>query len=67
VVNGPGEALMTDLGVTGGGAGRHMVYAAGKTDHTMPADGMVEHIVDLVERKVAAIQAEQAAAKLAAE
>jgi (E)-4-hydroxy-3-methylbut-2-enyl-diphosphate synthase len=44
-----------------------MVYAAGKTDHTMPADGMVEHIVDLVERKVAALQAEQAMAKTAAE
>jgi (E)-4-hydroxy-3-methylbut-2-enyl-diphosphate synthase len=67
VVNGPGEALMTDLGVTGGGAGKHMVYAAGRTDHTMGADGMVEHIVELVERKVAALQAEQAAAKIAAE
>jgi (E)-4-hydroxy-3-methylbut-2-enyl-diphosphate synthase len=67
VVNGPGEALMTDIGVTGGGGGRHMVYAAGRTDHTMPGEGMVEHIVGLVERKVAAIQAEQAAAKLAAE
>jgi hypothetical protein len=33
----------------------------------MSADGMVEHIIELVERKVAAIQAEQAAAKLAAE
>ena len=35
VVNGPGEALMTDIGVTGGGNGRHMVYRAGKTDHTI--------------------------------
>src|SRR6202167_3178278 len=34
VVNGPGEALMTDLGVTGGGAGKHMVYLAGTTDPT---------------------------------
>src|SRR5215218_10585973 len=34
VVNVPGEALMTDIGLTGGGAERHMVYAAGKTDHT---------------------------------
>ena len=67
VVNGPGEALMTDIGVTGGGGGRHMVYAAGRTDHTTPGEGMIEHIVGLVERKVAAIQAEQAAAKLAAE
>ncbi len=67
VVNGPGEALMTDIGVTGGGAGRHMVYAAGKTDHTMPAERMIDHVVELVERKVAAIRAEQGAAKQAAE
>ena len=65
VVNGPGEALMTDLGVTGGGAGRHMVYAAGKTDHTVEAGGMVEHIVELVEAKAKQIQAETLAAKLA--
>ncbi len=35
VVNGPGEALMTDIGLTGGGNGRHMIYRAGKTDHTI--------------------------------
>ncbi|MBU6498980.1 MAG: flavodoxin-dependent (E)-4-hydroxy-3-methylbut-2-enyl-diphosphate synthase [Rhodospirillales bacterium] len=67
VVNGPGEALMTDIGITGGGAGRHMVYAAGKTDHTIDANGMIDHIVELVEAKAAAIEAERAAAKLAAE
>jgi (E)-4-hydroxy-3-methylbut-2-enyl-diphosphate synthase len=63
VVNGPGEALMTDIGLTGGGAGRHMVYNAGKTDHTIDADAMVEHIVELVEKKAAVIQAEMDAAK----
>ena len=67
VVNGPGEALMTDLGVTGGGNGKHMVYAAGKTDHIVDGVGMVDHIVALVEQKVALIEAEKAAAKLAAE
>ena len=35
--------MMTDIGVTGGGNGRHMVYAAGKTDHTMDGRDMVEH------------------------
>ncbi len=55
VVNGPGEALMTDLGITGGGAGRHMVYHAGKTDHTIPAERMIDHIVALVEAKAAAL------------
>ncbi len=58
VVNGPGEALMTDIGVTGGGSGRHMVYSAGKQDHTMPAEAMVEHIVELVTEKAALFQAE---------
>lgn len=67
VVNGPGEALMTDLGVTGGGAGRHMVYAAGKTDHTVAGGDMVEHIVGLVEQKAREIEAAKAAEKLAAE
>ncbi|ONG45821.1 4-hydroxy-3-methylbut-2-en-1-yl diphosphate synthase [Pseudoroseomonas deserti] len=57
VVNGPGEALMTDIGVTGGGNGRHMVYSAGKTHHTMGQDGMVDHIVGLVEAKAAEIKA----------
>src|SRR3546814_3999242 len=33
VVNGAGEARETDIGLTGGGAGKHMVYLAGVTDH----------------------------------
>jgi (E)-4-hydroxy-3-methylbut-2-enyl-diphosphate synthase len=61
VVNGPGEALMTDIGLTGGGNGRHMIYAAGKTDHTISGDDMVEHIVELVEAKAAALKAAAAA------
>ncbi len=61
VVNGPGEALMTDLGVTGGGQGRHMVYAAGRTDHQVEGASMVDHIVELVERRVEAIKSDAAA------
>jgi (E)-4-hydroxy-3-methylbut-2-enyl-diphosphate synthase len=61
VVNGPGEALMTDIGFTGGGAGKGMVYLAGKQDHTMGNDAMLDHIVELVEAKAAAIEAENAA------
>jgi (E)-4-hydroxy-3-methylbut-2-enyl-diphosphate synthase len=57
VVNGPGEALMTDIGLTGGGAGTHMVYAAGRTDHTVKSEAMVEHLVGLVEAKAAALRA----------
>ncbi len=51
VVNGPGEALMTDIGFTGGGAGNGMVYMAGKASHKMSNDDMVDHIVSLVEAK----------------
>ncbi|MBV7409741.1 flavodoxin-dependent (E)-4-hydroxy-3-methylbut-2-enyl-diphosphate synthase [Maritimibacter sp. DP1N21-5] len=67
VVNGPGEALMTDVGFTGGGAGHGMIYMAGKQDHKINNDGMVDHIVELVEKKAAEIEAEAAAAEEAAE
>ncbi len=67
VVNGPGEALMTDIGLTGGGGGRHMIYAAGKTDHTINDEDLVEHIVGLVEARAATIQAEKHPISTAAE
>ena len=58
VVNGPGEALMTDLGFTGGGAGSGMVYVAGKQSHKMSNDQMIDHIVQLVEERAEALAAE---------
>ena len=58
VVNGPGEALMTDVGFTGGGAGNGMVYWAGKQDHRISNDDMVDHIVELVEKRAKEIDAE---------
>jgi (E)-4-hydroxy-3-methylbut-2-enyl-diphosphate synthase len=67
VVNGPGEALYTDVGFTGGGKGAGMVYMAGKPDHKLDNERMIEHIVSLVEAKAAQIEAEMAAAKVAAE
>jgi len=65
VVNGPGEALMTDIGFTGGGAGSGMVYLAGKQDHKMDNAGMVDHIVELVEKRAAEIEAANAASQAA--
>ena len=56
VVNGPGEALMTDVGFTGGGAGHGMVYWSGKQDHKIDNEKMVDHIVDLVEKKATEIE-----------
>ena len=63
VVNGPGEALMTDVGFTGGGSGHGMVYWAGKQDHKISNDDMVDHIVELVEKRAAEIDAETEAAE----
>jgi (E)-4-hydroxy-3-methylbut-2-enyl-diphosphate synthase len=57
VVNGPGEALMTDLGFTGGGKGAGMVYMAGKPDHKQDNEGMIDHIVELVEARAAELKA----------
>ena len=59
VVNGPGEALMTDVGFTGGGAGSGMVYLAGKQSHKLSNEQMVEHIVEQVEKRAAEIEAAQ--------
>ena len=67
VVNGPGEALMTDLGFTGGGAGSGMVYVAGKQSHKLSIDQMVDHIVQLVEERAEVLDAEARAAEAAAE
>ena len=58
VVNGPGEARETDIGLTGGGRGTHMVYLNGVTDHKIDDAGLVDHIVELVEAKAAEIEAE---------
>lgn len=57
VVNGPGEARETDIGLTGGGNGKHMVYLSGVTDHTVQSDDMLDHIVSLVEKKASEIEA----------
>ena len=57
VVNGPGEARETDVGITGGGGDFHMVYMAGNPDHKIDEPAMIEHIVELVERKAGEIEA----------
>ena len=57
VVNGPGEARETDIGVTGGGNGKHMVFLSGVTDHHVQSETMLDHIVSLVEQKAAEIEA----------
>ena len=56
VVNGPGEAAQTDIGLTGGGKGNNMVYLSGLQDHKVPSDDIIKHIVKLVESKAEEIR-----------
>ena len=64
VVNGPGEARDTDVGFTGGGAGKGagMVYLNGSPAYKLSNDRLVDHIVELCEKKAAEIEAERGAA-----
>jgi len=63
VVNGPGEARETELGITGGGKGTHMVYVAGQPHHRLRNADIVDHLVELIEAKAKQIEAERAAAE----
>ena len=55
VVNGPGEALKSDIGLTGGGKGNNMIYLSGVADHKITNPEIVDHVVELVEQKVRTI------------
>ncbi len=51
VVNGPGEATMTDIGVTGGGNGTHMIYLNGKKNHVVKNIDLENYLEDLIRNK----------------
>jgi len=51
VVNGPGEAAQTQLGLTGGGQSNHMMYLSGLPHHKVASDKIIEEVVSLVEKK----------------
>ena len=59
VVNGPGEARETDIGLTGGGKGTHQIYLSGMADHRFTDNNIVEHVVELVEARAAAIKQQE--------
>tara|TARA_B100000029_G_scaffold501015_1_gene573670 strand:+ start:1217 stop:2320 length:1104 start_codon:yes stop_codon:yes gene_type:complete len=56
VVNGPGEAAFTDIGITGGGKGNNMLYLKGLQTEKLPTDKIISKIVKLVEEKSAEIE-----------
>ena len=51
VVNGPGEASQTQIGITGGGKGDHMMYLSGLPHHKVATDKIIEEVISLVEKK----------------
>lgn len=65
VVNGPGEARETDIGLAGGGNNTHQIYIAGLPHHRLKDHDIVEHLVELVEKKAAEIEAAKAQAEAA--
>ena len=56
VVNGPGEAAQTDIGITGGGKGNNMLYLNGLESEKISSDEMISKVVQLVEEKVEEIE-----------
>ena len=52
VVNGPGEAKETDIGLTGGGKGTHQIYVNGITDHIIKNENVADYIVNFVLKKL---------------
>jgi (E)-4-hydroxy-3-methylbut-2-enyl-diphosphate synthase len=61
VVNGPGEARETDIGITGGGKDTHQVYISGLAHHRLTNEDIVDHVVRLVEEYVEKMPPEEAA------
>lgn len=51
VVNGPGEASQTQIGLTGGGKGDHMIYLSGLPHRKVASDKIIEEVISLVENK----------------
>ena len=56
VVNGPGEAAMTDIGITGGGKGNNMLYLSGMQKEKLLTKDLISKVVNQVEEKVKEIQ-----------
>ena len=59
VVNGPGEAAQTDIGITGGGKGNNMLYLNGIESKKISSDEMISTVVKLVEDKAEEIEKAQ--------
>ena len=52
VVNGPGEAAQTDIGLTGGGQDSNLLYLSGVPHTKVPSSKIIDRVVELVEEKI---------------
>ena len=56
VVNGPGEAAMTDVGITGGKKGSNMLYLSGIQSEKVMNDDMINKVIEEVEKKASELE-----------
>ena len=56
VVNGPGEATMTNIGITGGGNDTHMIYLDGKKNNVVKNVDLESYLEDLIRKKTKEIE-----------
>jgi (E)-4-hydroxy-3-methylbut-2-enyl-diphosphate synthase len=56
VVNGPGEAAMTDIGITGGGKGNNMLYLSGIQSEKVLTDNIISKVIEEVEKKATELE-----------
>ncbi len=59
VVNGPGEAALTDIGITGGGKGNNMLYLSGLQTEKVPTDNIIDKVIEEVQKKISEIEKKQ--------
>ena len=56
VVNGPGEAAMTDIGITGGGKGSNMLYLSGLQTEKVLTENIISKVIEEVEKKASELE-----------
>ena len=56
MVNGPGEAALTDIGITGGGRGNNMLYLSGVQSEKVLTNNIINKVISEVEKKAAELE-----------
>ena len=56
VVNGPGEAALTDIGITGGGKGNNMLYLSGLQTQKVLTEDIIDKVVEEVQKKASEME-----------